>query len=78
MPRIQFESLREWCKSHWDLDLSRNGGPGSVPYDVGGWTTGYTLSGHFPGCGMGWRRFSTLGEVAVATGYPRKIRIEEP
>ena len=69
MRRLSFDKVHSWCQSHWGLTLMRNGGVGSVPYAIGGWTTGYTLQGHFPGRGMDWQRFATLREVAACVDY---------
>jgi len=62
-------ALGEWCERHWGLKLERCGGPRCLPRATGAWKTGWMLSGSFPGCGHGWRRYRSLSDIARVTQF---------
>ncbi|MCG8434393.1 MAG: hypothetical protein MJA83_10215 [Gammaproteobacteria bacterium] len=68
----KFQKLKEFCKNHWGLELSKCGGEGCLGRTAGSWKCGWMLGGNFPGTGHAYRRFNTLKAVAKAVGYDTK------
>lgn len=69
-----FDRVKSSLQREWGLSLTRNCPDRADGWTLGSWKSGFSVSGHFPGIGSTWRRFTTLKRVVSYFDLPMSVK----